>query len=167
MIVADAGPLISLARIDRLSLLPAIFGRVWVAPRVYAEITVEGAPGAHRLTGLAWLSVRAPADLLGGFASLDLWAQRGEGESILLATELEAPILIDDRRGRELARLRGLPVTGTVGAVLAAKLRGLIPSVRPVLLELEAAGAHLGPRLTLAALRQAGESDSGNPGPSA
>lgn len=160
MIVADAGPLISLARIDRLSLLPAIFGRIVVPPRVHAEVTVEGAVGANRLVAPSWLEVRAlPSS--SELASLDLWAQRGEGEAILLAEALAAPLLIDDRRGRELARLRGIPVTGTVGAVIAAKLRGLTPSVGPVLQALESAGVHLGPQLTLAALRRAGEGGAG------
>lgn len=38
-IVCNAGPLISLARIDLLSLLSAIFGEVKIPPAVYRETT--------------------------------------------------------------------------------------------------------------------------------
>ena len=38
IVIADAGPLIALARIDQLSLLPALFGEVVVTEAVAIEL---------------------------------------------------------------------------------------------------------------------------------
>ena len=68
-VVANAGPLISLARIDQLALLPALYSEVIVPPVVYQEITTEtDLPGAQELAQAEWLravagSCRAPIGL--------------------------------------------------------------------------------------------------------
>ena len=47
-IIADSGPLISLAVIDRLELLQQLYQQVLVPPAVWDEVTVkgQGMPGA-------------------------------------------------------------------------------------------------------------------------
>ncbi len=59
---------------------------------------------------------------------------RGEAEAIVLACEIAADaILIDEADGRKIARQQfGLQVTGTLGILLAAKERGLISAIRPL-----------------------------------
>jgi len=55
----------------------------------------------------------------------------GEREAIALALEVMADLVIlDDQQGRHVARERGLPVTGTVGILIEARERRMIPSVR-------------------------------------
>jgi predicted nucleic acid-binding protein len=55
---------------------------------------------------------------------------RGEMEAILLACQLQADVLLmDERRGREAARQRGLIVAGVLGELIHAKLAGWIPNV--------------------------------------
>jgi uncharacterized protein len=52
VIIADSGPLIALARIKHLELLPTIFGRVVVPGAVFRELTegaAEGRTGAEAL----------------------------------------------------------------------------------------------------------------------
>ena len=56
---------------------------------------------------------------------------RGETEAILLGCQLKADVLLmDEKRGREAARQRGLVVAGALGELIHAKLAGWIPNVR-------------------------------------
>ena len=68
----------------------------------------------------------------------------GEREAIALALETAADLVVlDDQAGRRLARARGLQVTGTVGVLVEARARGLLPALRPELDRLRAAGLWL------------------------
>jgi predicted nucleic acid-binding protein len=84
-IVADSGPLIALARIGQLDLLPTLYGEVIVPPGVYQEITGEAdLPGARELAQADWLSV-AEVDDQTAVQRLLFWLDRGESEAIVLA----------------------------------------------------------------------------------
>jgi predicted nucleic acid-binding protein len=52
-VISDASPLIALARMDCLELLPKFYGLVLIPTEVYAEVTVAGAglPGARQIAG--------------------------------------------------------------------------------------------------------------------
>jgi len=57
---------------------------------------------------------------------------REESESIALALELGADmLLLDEREGRHAAQRLGVKVVGVVGVLLEAKSHGVIPSLRP------------------------------------
>jgi hypothetical protein len=67
-------------------------------------------------------------------------------------------IVLDERLGRRAAQRLGLTVTGTLGVLIAAKDRGLLTSVRPVLDALRAnAGFWIGDDLYNAVLVAANE----------
>ena len=57
-VVSDASPLVNLARIESLSLLPGLYGEVSVPEAVWQEVIVEGRgkPGAQVLCDAAWLN---------------------------------------------------------------------------------------------------------------
>ena len=62
---------------------------------------------------------------------------RGEAEAIALAVERRADrLLIDERQGRLTAEALGVPVVGSVGVLIAAKVRGDIAAIAPLLLAL-------------------------------
>jgi len=145
-VVVDSSCLISLERIGRLELLPALFDPVLVTPEVSREFGVA----------LAWLSVETPANTA-LVRALGLMVDSGEAEAIALAQERGWRIILDDRRARAVAARLGVRVIGTIGALVRAKQEGVIPSLTPLLDALESGGFRLGEALRTEALRLAGE----------
>jgi predicted nucleic acid-binding protein len=167
IVVADAGPLIGLARIDRLSLLHALYGSVLVPEAVLAELRADSdRPGSWVLSAALAQGVICPRALAKGCESelkrLRLLLDAGEASAILLAEQVGCRfLLIDERRGRDVARRRGVPVVGLAGVLLAAKRSGLLSAVEPVLADLSQQGYRLSDALVAEVLRLAGESGSG------
>lgn len=67
---------------------------------------------------------------------LPLASDLGPGESEVLALALERPgatVILDDGTGRRCARLLGIPLMGTLGVLVAAKRRGWVRTLAPVL----------------------------------
>jgi len=84
----------------------------------------------------------------------------GEAEAITLALETHAArIVLDDLDARRLADRLGLKLVGTLGLLLASKLRGEIPSLRAEIDRLRNEGFRASPALVEAILRSAGEED--------
>ena len=140
--VANAGPLIHFSWIDQLDLLPALFEEVLVPLAVQHEVLraspdVPGVPALRVAFASDWLTTQAVADR-SAVARLTADLDLGESEAIVLMREVEADfLLLDDRRGREFAERQGLPMMGTIGILRTARNRGLIPSVTPLLEELQ------------------------------
>ena len=143
--VANASPLIALAKIDRFSLLEKLFQQVVVPESVWEEVVVRGAgkPGAESVV-LAqqegWLSKQPVRDVL-AVTLLRTTLGAGEAEAIVLAQELRATwVLVDDDLARTYARRIGLKVKGTAGILLAAYQAGLLDDLKASLDELRARG---------------------------
>jgi predicted nucleic acid-binding protein len=150
--------LISLARIGHLELLPRLFGEILVPAAVYREVTADRSlPGALAVQEANWLTVCEVSDR-SAIDRLSFWLDAGESEVLVLAQELAATAAIDERRGRSLAASLGVPQTGTVGILLAAKRAGFISALTPLLDQLSASGVRLSSRLYEEARRLAGES---------
>lgn len=107
-VVSNSSPLIALARIQRLDLLPAIFESILIPPAVAREI----APSIPVLP--TWLRIQAPSVL----PSAPLLRRRlgaGESEALALAIELRADwIILDDLPARRSAEASALNVIGTL-----------------------------------------------------
>ncbi|MBI2302442.1 MAG: DUF3368 domain-containing protein [Armatimonadetes bacterium] len=65
--------------------------------------------------------------------------------------------MVDEPAARSAAQRAGLRVIGVVGVLLAARQAGYVPSVRPLLDQLLAAGMRLSQGLYDQAVREAGE----------
>jgi predicted nucleic acid-binding protein len=128
IVVSDSSPLRYLAAIGALEWLPALFGEVICPPEVFDECSHPGAPADLRawiLSQPSWLRV-VPVAQPGSAWPYDAVLDRGEVAALRLAEQLRADlVLIDERKGRLVAGRLGLAVTGTVGVVVAASLKGL------------------------------------------
>ena len=158
LIAADAGPLIALSKIRRLSILTERFDQVIVPDAVVTELRLEQSrPGVEQL---AFAVNKNPhirtstSHREGAVAGLDV----GESAAILLAEEYSCPLLIDERRGRTAASRRGIRIIGTGRVLIAAKEHGLITSVKDELDALEDSGYRLSAPLYERLLELAGES---------
>ena len=144
-IVSNTSPLLLLAKIQRLGLLAQLYERILIPAAVLDEISVKADAAAAQIQALIptprFALQRATPQTL---ARLPVALGRGEREAIALALETAADlVLLDDQEGRRLARVHGLAVTGTVGVLLEARTRGLIPALRPELDRLREAGLWL------------------------
>jgi predicted nucleic acid-binding protein len=82
------------------------------------------------------------------------------GETSVLGVALErspATAVLDDAAARTCAKALGIDVIGTLGVVLRAKIKGIIPSAAEVLKSLRAAGLHLDEKVAIVALKGIGE----------
>ena len=66
-------------------------------------------------------------------------------------------IIVDDLAARRCAAGHGISVRGTLGLVLTAKKRGMIPEARPVLEKLRQSGMYLSDRILNQAFALIGE----------
>lgn len=161
-VIADAGPLIALARVGFLSLMKDLYGEVLVPPRVWSELRIEERrPGAEALAAAAkegWLRRAEPLPAVSR-KELSVLLDPGEAEAIALAEQRAYRfLLLDEKRGREVAKRRGLRVTGTAGILLVAKDRGLLESVTQAMDLLTEAGYRFSASLRNKVLEAAGES---------
>lgn len=155
VVVCDSGPLIALGRLDRLGLLFDLFQDVQVPRAVLAECVLRPElADAQRIqsavtTGLLRLCEAQPVRVDGLGA--------GESAAIGLAIEIGAALLADDLAARHHAQGLGLTVIGTLGVLVRAKRKGLVPAVRPLVEQLRASGQRLSHSAVAEALTAAGE----------
>jgi hypothetical protein len=153
-VVSNSSPLIALARIERLDLVPAILESVLIPPAVAREIR----PSIPVLPD--WLQVRAPTTSPSVLTSRGRLGD-GEREAIALALEIGADaILVDERAARRVAEAAGLNVIGTLGLLLEAKRAEHIGTVRVELDKLLETSFFLSKQLYDQLLRLAGEHES-------
>lgn len=163
VVIADASPLIGLAKIGRLTLLREIYQSLLIPPAVHAELQAGSQrPGGLELSQAlneGWLSVAKAADIPEAVcAELRQVVDIGEAEAIALAQQLSAKLLlIDQQRGRSAAQRRGVPIAGTGVVLLAAKRLGLIQEIKTELDALQQSGYRLSERLRRQLLTMAGE----------
>jgi uncharacterized protein len=155
VVVSDAGPLISLGRLDLLGLLPALFADVQVPEQVLRECAArpnnEDATRISIARQAGWLSACGMQAIEPGPLG------RGERAAIARALSIGAGVLTDDYAARVHAQSLQLVVTGTLGVLALAKRAGLLRSVAPQIQRLRASGQRFGNELVLLVLAAAGE----------
>ncbi len=156
ILVADSSALIALASCGGLSLLDTLFGTVIVPETVYREAIVGDKPQARKLEDYLRDKVRQidslDSVLLDGFSDL------GETEAMLLYRQYSADkLLIDDKRGRRVAKINQISTIGSLGVLLAAKHIGEIDRIFPFVNKLLSSDIYLSADLIATVLDIAGE----------
>jgi predicted nucleic acid-binding protein len=162
IVVSDAGPLIALGRIEKLNLLKQLYQNVLIPPAVHNELRcgadLPGATALQQAVHVGWISIQSVPAGAKTLSQLRLILDAGESEAIALAELVHCRfLLMDERRGRQVAKKRGLTVIGIAGVLLAAKGGGLIETVAPVLNSLSKEGYRLSGSLMAEVLKLANE----------
>lgn len=156
-VISNTTPILSLLKINQLILLKELYGSLVVPSAVYYEIERgRDWPYYVDLSKIEWIEVREVQnqESLNYFFDLD----RGEAEVLVLAKEIDAELVIlDENLGRRYAKQLQLNLTGTIGVLLRSKRKGLVSSVKDLLLELKDKGVWLSPSLIDQVTKLAGE----------
>jgi len=161
IVVGNTSPLTNLAAIGLFDLLCRLYGRLHITEGVWEELNAGGRhwPGRDEVAGADWVE-RHVVQNQALVTALQRDLDRGEAETVALALEIDAQlVLLDEREGRRAAQRLGLQVVGVVGILLEAKARGAIKAVRPHLDALrQTAGFYLDDQVYHRALSLAEES---------
>lgn len=148
IIIADSSSIIILYETELLQLLPSLFNRITITKQVEKEI---------RIAVPEWMKVQEPSnqklvnDLL---KELD----EGEASSIALAVEhKDSLLIIDEKDGRKIAASLHIQIIGTLGILLHAKRKNLVPSFKACLDKIIAKGFRISPQLIAEFMEDSGE----------
>jgi predicted nucleic acid-binding protein len=155
--IVNASPVITLAKIGQLRLLEELAAELVLPEAVASEILAgPQADPARVQVASGWgprgSVMRVPDTVLE-------WGL-GAGESAVLALALArsgATAVLDDAGARAAARSLRVPLIGTIGVVMRAKVQGHIASAARLIGDLQAAGLHVDNSVVRAALAQIGE----------
>ncbi len=142
LVVSNTSPLCYLIVVGCDELLAKLFGEILIPTGVAQELADPGAPFVVQrwmAQPPVWLRIvhlqSLPDTEL--ISSLD----SGECEAIHLSIEMKADFLImDDRKGRSVARARGIPLLGALGILGTSYQRALIDQPLKILEEMQHQG---------------------------
>lgn len=130
IVISDTTPIISLMKANRLDLLRKLYGKVLIPNAVYKELTENAtfAKEAKIIKDIDYLTVVAvenekSVSVLRNVTGLDA----GESEALIIYDEQKADLLLmDEHKGRSVAKQLNVRHIGTVGVLLLAYDKGMI-----------------------------------------
>ena len=130
IVISDTTPIISLMKANRLDLLKKLYGKVLIPNAVYKELTENAtfAKEAKMIKDIDYLTVVAgenkkSVSVLRNVTGLDA----GESEALIMYDEQKADLLLmDEHKGRSVAKQLNVRHIGTVGVLLLAYDKGVI-----------------------------------------
>jgi predicted nucleic acid-binding protein len=143
-VVSDTTALIVLAAQQRLDLFAGCFERVLLPDAVYREWLAGDPDVAGIVPQRSWLEV-VSVDEVPLLAELRTLLDPGEAEALALARQRHLPLIVDEKKGRRVARMMGIPVLGLVGVLLLAVQREILDSdsAKQILVNAKERGFHL------------------------
>jgi len=135
VIISDSTTPIILLDLDRVDLLSNLFPKVLIPKAVYHEVTAK----YHKMLP-TFISVQtvASSEVL---ETLKLLLDDGESEAIALAISLQSPLIIDEKKGRKIAKQEGVKIIGLLGILYLNIKKGYI-SIEDARLFLDDAISH-------------------------
>jgi predicted nucleic acid-binding protein len=133
LVVADSGPIISLAVIGKLDLLETIYGEICISETIWQEVSRYidpfNIPQARIVEGKV-KKLAGPNPFVGLMDS-------GEAEAAALYLELKADyLIIDDRTARRIAETHGIQCLGSLAVLAKGRELNLINALRPLFSDL-------------------------------
>ena len=133
LVIADAGPIFSLALVDKLSILDSLFESIKISQAVWEEISNDDSKPFHSRI-VSYFSNKVVE--ITGTNELTFIMDYGESESVILYKELKADfLLIDDKKARAIAENYDINCIGTLGLLSISKDKGLIDNLRPLFVD--------------------------------
>lgn len=151
IIVADASPLIALGQtpvienlkqLDLVLLTPKAVISECLIPGKPACETIEKAIAANTITPIANKAANHPLLL-----QLQTLLDNGEAQAIVAAIELNACLMIDEKKGRKEASKKGLQVISSLTLLLQARKQNLVGSLKPIIAQLREKGIRYSDRV--------------------
>lgn len=138
IIISDTSCLIVLSKINALDILRKMFGEIWITQEVSNEFG-ENLP--------EWFIVKTAKNAhIEKILKLNL--DRGEASSMALCLEQDnALLIIDERKGRKIAKDLGIHIIGTIGIILLAEKSGIITHLEDIIEQLENTDFRISPVL--------------------
>lgn len=148
VVITDASCFILLDKIEQLQILSELSDKVITTPEVLKEF---GKPLP------SWIEIRPVTSTI-LHQVFEERVDKGEASAIALAVETPSSMLvIDDLRGRKLAKQLNIQFTGTLGLLLKAKQLGVISLLRPILQKVQLTDFRISDQLIAGLLKEAGE----------
>ena len=133
IIIADSSTLITLLDTNNFSLLFELFEEIIISDAVYSEITQKfyhkEKIDSYILSKRLKLSSIKHDEI---YEMLIKRLDKGESESIALAKKLKLPLIIDERKGRKIAKYLEIKIIGFVGIILKLLEKGIISKNRAI-----------------------------------
>jgi predicted nucleic acid-binding protein len=150
IVVSNATPLITLAKVDCFGLLQKLFSEIIISQEVWNEVVVKGVgrSGSVETAQAGWIHVVSLANQ----ANLSIWRNQynlgaGEVSTVLLAKELSADLaLIDEHKARTLAANEGLALSGSIATLEQGCRKNHVSDLRQAYLDLLAAKIWIDPK---------------------
>lgn len=160
IVVSDASPLISLAKIGQFHLLKELFSKVVISEDVYSEIVVKGKrlPGSKEVAKAKWITKKKIKNKLKA-RRLQRIHNLGAGEAatVVLAQEIKAGLaIIDERRARIVALSEGINIIGTLGVLELSFTKNLITDLPRVYQQLRDKNVRIDDKLLSDSLKRFG-----------
>ena len=159
IVVSNTTPILSLFKIERLGLLESLFGHVTIPMAVYNEIAVlgKGKDGHDLLDAAPYIHVKEIQNTMAA-RLLQSQLDYGEAETIVLAVELAADIIVlDEKKARKITQANSQRVIGTIGILRLALSKGLISDMKAHLDALIASGIWIDKKLYQTVLQSVNE----------
>ncbi|MEE9395372.1 MAG: hypothetical protein V3V31_00020 [Methylococcales bacterium] len=156
LVVADAGPLIALGKIDQLSILQYFFTEITITEAVRAECFVNNGLDAQRIKKCieqGWIKTVVNPELVNIHSrSLGL----GEKTSIEFALQVNEPVLLilDDALARNKANAFDMAIVGTVMLIFNAEQKQYLNNADALVKILIKSGYRISDRVVLSVKQQ-------------
>lgn len=122
IIISDTTPLITLIKINELNILKDMFGEIVIPEEVYKELTsdVDYIDEKLIIDNAEFIKVKNVDSSKINQIIAETGLDRGESAAIALYEDQtsSALLIIDEKKGREVASKRNIRITGTIGILL-------------------------------------------------